>query len=503
MRAGGPRSQRHSVAAAPVPATDDPASAAPTSFYWYDLETTGTHPPSDRIVEFAGQRTDADLRPVGAPFRTRIRLAPDVLPSVEACLVTGITPSEWAAGVDEWQALHRIEEEMLRPGTCVVGYNNLRFDDEFLRHGFYRNLIDPYAWGWRDGNSRWDLIDFARAAHALRPDGVRWPAPDGVPSFKLGDLAAENDLPHAEPHAAPADVQATIALARLLKAAQPKLWRYALAHRPRDVARGLLTPLARKVCAHVSPSYANERDCAAPVVAVAQHPEIATRLIVADLSRDVEALIEEDAATLRERLFNTDPDRRDERPPLKAVLLNRCPFLAPIATVRAEDAARLGWDLDAVERRRQSLAGAGQDLAVKIAEVYGVDHAREPAADPELALYEGFLEDPDRRQADRVRQALATGAPWPAFAPRVIRLGVLGLRLKARLRRGELTDSERGMWDDHVRRCLRDGFGQRPSLAAFRADIAALRQSEQPRQDVEMLRQLAAYADATEAAAGL
>ena len=485
-----------------MPATDDPASDAPTSFYWYDLETTGTHPPSDRIVEFAGQRTDAELRPVGTPLHTRIRLAPDVLPSVEACLVTGISPSKWAAGLDEWQALHRIEEEMLRPGTCVVGYNNLRFDDEFLRHGFYRNLIDPYSWGWRDGNSRWDLIDFARAAHALRPDGVRWPERDDAPSFKLGDLAVENDLPHAEPHAAVGDVQATIALAGLLKAAQPKLWRYALAHRARDAARGLLTPLARKVCVHVSPSYANERDCAAPVVAVAQHPEIATRLIVADLSRDVEALIEEDAATLRERLFNTDPDQRDERPPLKAVLLNRCPFLAPLTAVRAEDAARLGWDLDAVERRRQALAGAS-GLAVKIAEVYRVDGARESAKDAEFALYEGFLEDPDRRQAELVRQALATGAPWPAFTPRDMRLALLGLRLKARLRPGDLTDSEGSMWRDHVQRCLRDGFGQRPSLASFRADIDTQRRSDHSQQGFEMLRQLAGYADETEAAAGL
>lgn len=485
-----------------MPASDDDASAAPTSFYWYDLETTGTHPPSDRIVEFAACSTDAELRPLGKPFHTRIRLAPDVLPNVEACLVTGLTPSELAGGMDEWQALHQIEQEMLQPGTCVVGYNNLRFDDEFLRHGFYRNLIDPYAWGWRDGNSRWDLIDFARAAYALRPGGVRWPEQDGAPSFRLSDLAEANDLPHAEPHAAPADVEATIALAGLLKAAQPRLWRYALAHRSKEAAQGLLTPLTRKVCVHVSPRYANERDCAAPVVAVARHPEIATRLIVADLSRDIGALLEEDAATLRERLFASDAETRDERPPLKAVLLNRCPFLAPLTVVRPDDAARLGWDMDAVERRRQALAAA-PNLAAKIAEVYRVDEAREPAADPEFALYEGFLEDADRRQADQVRQALAANAPWPTFTPRDMRLAVLGLRLKARLRRDALSDSERAMWEEHVGRCLREGFGERPSLAEFRAELAALRRAEPSQQDLETLRELAAYADKVETAAGM
>ena len=486
-----------------VPPTDDQRlapPAAPTSFYWYDLETTGTHPPSDRIMQFAAQRTDANLRPLGEPTAINIRLAEDVLPSPSACLVTGITPGTVAGGVDEWQALDEIERDVLRPGTCVAGYNNLRFDDEFLRHGFYRNLIDPYAWAWRDGNSRWDLIDLARAAHALRPDGVRWPRDqDGVVSFKLADLAAENAIAHQEPHTAGADVEATVGLARLLKTAQPKLWDYALRNRSRDAARQLLLPLAKKVCVHISPSYANERQCAAPVVALARHPQIDTRLIVADLSQDIAALIEEDAAELRARLFASEDQRQGDRPPLKAVVLNRCPFLAPIRAVRTADAARLEWDLHAVEQRRRTLAAA-EDLALKVAEIYQVEDERVPAEDAELALYDGFLDDADRRDGDRVRQALAGNAPWPHFAPRDERLRVLGVRLKARLRGNELHPSERESWQRHVRRCLRDGFGERPSLTAFRAEIANLRAGEQSARRLAALNALAAYADKAEAA---
>ena len=478
--------------------TADPAP--PTSFYWYDLETTGTHPPSDRIMQFAGQRTDAKLRPLEAPYQTHIGLGADVLPSPDACLVTGITPAQAAAGPDEWHALDGIERELLRPGTCVIGYNNLRFDDEFLRYGFYRNLMDPYAWAWRDGNSRWDMIDLARAAQALRPQGVTWPRRDGALSFKLADLAADNDIDH-DPHIAPGDVDATIAFARLLKTAQPRLWKYALAHRGRDQAQRLLTPLGRKVCAHVSASYATERHCAAPVVAVARHPDIATRLIVADLSRDVAAIIEENAATLRERLFAPADERAGERPPLKTLTLNRCPFVAPISSVRPADAARLGWNLSVVERRRRALA-ATSNLAEKIADVYRQDGTRAAPADAELALYSGFFDDADRVQAERIRQALATQSEWPPFAPKDERLRTLGARLKARLRGDELDADEREAWQEHVRRCLRDGFGERPSLAEFRADIEALRRSEQSEQAREVLRALAAYAARIEAAAG-
>ena len=150
------------------------STSSAASFYWYDLETSGTHPASDRIMQFAGWRTDLKLRQVDEPYVTYIRLAPDVLPSPEACLVTGISPQQAnAEGVDEWRALRQVDQQMRQPHTCVAGYNNLRFDDDFLRHGFYRNLLDPYAREWQDGNSRWDLIDVVRAAYALRPEGRR------------------------------------------------------------------------------------------------------------------------------------------------------------------------------------------------------------------------------------------------------------------------------------------------------------------------------------------
>ena len=84
------------------------------------------------------------------------------------------------------------------PQTCGTGFNSIRFDDEFIRQMLYRNFRDPYAREWRNGNSRWDVIDLFRAAYALRPQGFVWPEREpGIPSFKLEDLAQANGVDEA------------------------------------------------------------------------------------------------------------------------------------------------------------------------------------------------------------------------------------------------------------------------------------------------------------------
>lgn len=465
-----------------------------TSFYFYDVETSGTHPASDRIVQFAGMRTDPALNALGEPFASDVRLAPDVVPSAEACLVTGIAPDRLEAAPDEWQVLREARQRLGEPGTCIVGYNNVRFDDDFLRHGFYRNLMDPYAHEWQDGNSRWDLIDVVRAAHALRPGGLEWPTEDGVPTFRLERLSAANGIAHGDAHDALADVRATIALARALKRAQPKLWDYALAGRSRDSAAAMLLPLGSLLAVHVSRSYPNERACIAPVVSVAAHPDIGQRVVVADLSQDVELLLEADARELRERLFAPSGEAAD-RPPLKVVVLNRCPFLAPINAVRQADAERLRWDFDAIRRRRRALAECA-DLAARVAEAYRRETEQAQADDAELALFDDFIGDGDKLACSRLQGALGRGEPWPAFDPEDPRLRVLGARLKARLRPAELDPQERAEWRAHVRQCLAGGFGRRQSLAEFRAEVAALGAGETDPRRRQTLDALAAYAPA-------
>ncbi|MGL6290346.1 MAG: exodeoxyribonuclease I, partial [Silanimonas sp.] len=237
------------------------------SFLWYDLETFGRDPRRSRIAQFAAIRTDDDLHDIDAPISLFCRPAADLLPSPIATAITGITPQRATAeGLIEAEFFARVHEAMALSGTCCVGYNSLRFDDEFVRFGLYRNFFDAYEREWRNGNTRWDLLDVLRLARALRPDGLDWPLrEDGFTSFKLEELAKANDAREGMAHEALSDVRALIALARKLKDAQPRFWDYVLKLRDKKTVRGLCDLVGHTPLLHVSGRFPAERRHAALV----------------------------------------------------------------------------------------------------------------------------------------------------------------------------------------------------------------------------------------------
>ncbi|HCS27478.1 MAG TPA: exodeoxyribonuclease I, partial [Spongiibacteraceae bacterium] len=229
--------------------------------YWHDYETWGADPSRDRASQFAGVRTDADLNIVGEPLVIYNRPTPDMVPQPEACLVTGITPQEaLEKGLPERDFIRAIHAELSQPGTCGVGYNSIRFDDEVTRYTLYRNFFDVYAREWQNGNSRWDLIDVVRLCCALRPEGIEWPVGEnGAVSFKLELLTAANGLSHEAAHDALSDVHATIDLARLIKREKPKLFDYALGLRKKQHVAQLLDMNRQKPVLHISSRYPASR----------------------------------------------------------------------------------------------------------------------------------------------------------------------------------------------------------------------------------------------------
>ncbi|HZH42672.1 MAG TPA: exodeoxyribonuclease I, partial [Lysobacter sp.] len=320
----------------------------PASFLFYDLETFGSDPRGSRVAQFAAIRTDLDLNPVEEPLDFLVRPADDVLPSPGATLVTGITPQRaLREGVSEAEAFARIFDAMARPETCTLGYNSLRFDDEFVRCGFYRNFFDPYEREWRGGNCRWDLLDVFRLAHALRPDGLVWPVrEDGAPSFKLEHLAEANGVREGDAHEALSDVRALIGLARRLKAAQPRMWDYALKLRDKRFCAAMLDTIAMRPVLHVSQRFAASRLCAAPVLPLARHPLIESRVIVFDLDQDPEPLLALDAEAIAARLYTPAAGlpEGETRIALKEVHTNRCPALVDWAHLREGEFDRLRID---------------------------------------------------------------------------------------------------------------------------------------------------------------
>ena len=439
-----------------------------TSIIWYDYETTGIHPRSDRPLQVAGIRTDLDLNEIGPPVNLYCQPSDDILPHPAACMITGITPGQLAEkGLAEADFMTRVHAELAAPGTCGAGYNTLRFDDEMTRYSLYRNFFDPYAREWQGGNSRWDLIDVLRTAYALRPDGIVWPEQDGRVTLKLERLTAANGIDHGQAHEALADVRATIALARLVREKQPKLydWLFQLRSKQRvmDQIR-LLQPMV-----HISGRFSAERHYLGVVLPLAWHPRNRNALIVCDLGLDPQGLLDLDAETLRQRLYT----RRDELAegelpvPLKLVHINRCPVVAPLSVLRAQDQQRLNLDMGEYQARALRLTDAQELWRDKLPAIYAEEDFA-ATADPEQQLYDGFIGDRDRRLCEQVRAAepaQLARQQWPFDDHR---LPELLFRYRARNFAYTLDDEEQQRWKLFCQQRLSDAdYGAPNTLESF------------------------------------
>lgn len=432
------------------------------SFFWHDYETFGADPRRDRPAQFAGIRTNAQLEIIEEPVCLYCRPGLEVLPDPQAVLITGITPQKAQEdGVDDYEFARTVERCLGQPGTCGVGYNSIRFDDEVTRFLLFRNLIPPYEREWARGNSRWDLIDVARACYALRPDGLQWPRHEnGKPSFRLEDLARANGIQQIHAHDALSDVEATIELARTLRDAQPQLFDYALRLRDKRWVMGQIDWQARTPLVHVSSRFPAERGCLALVVPLAPEPGNGNGFICANLDQDPDIWLQLEAGELADRLFCPAADLPEEieRPALKAIHANRCPFIAPLNVLKGVDLQRIGLDWDRCMRNLEKLQQA-RDLPD-----WQRVFQRQPhdALDAELALYQGFIHDKDQTRMRQFHQQ--PPEQWSAQQPvfEDPRLNTLRFRLVARTHPEKLSDQETRQWQDWCRRRLQD-----PDLTAI------------------------------------
>lgn len=466
------------------------------SFLWHDYETYGTHPAVDRPCQFAALRTDADLNPVGDPVVLYCAPANDVLPHPAACLITGITPQEaQRKGRIEVEFARQIQTLMTEPGTCSTGYNSLRFDDEVTRNLFYRNLLEPYEREWKNGNSRWDLINLARMCYALRPAGIEWPmvdVPGGNtegqdiaasvsqrPSFRLEDLARANGIEHEDAHDALSDVRATIALAGLIRKAQPRLFEWSLTMRDKAHASKLLNPGAPTPIVHTSGRIPASRGCTSLVLPVAQHPDNAKSVIVFDLMGDAASLVESDAARIRDLVFTPAADLPDdiERLPLKAVKWNAVPMVAPAGVLDGVDLDRIGLDHARCERNRELIMRHLDPVRREVREAFRVEHD-DSFRDPDLALYGGgFFDAHDRELMQSVHQYTPEEIAKESWPFHDTRLPLMLLRLRARNWPDSLTQSEYDDWQvDRIHRLTQAADSGFYGIQAFNEELRMARE---------------------------
>ena len=450
------------------------------TLYWHDYETFGLDPARDRPVQFAGIRTDEELNILGEPLNIMARPAPDTLPHPISSLITGITPQKaLEQGLPEAEFIARILAELSLPGTCGVGYNSLRFDDEVTRNTLYRNLYSPYDREWQNGNSRWDIIDMVRACHDLRPEGIVWPrrADADRPSFRLEELTLANGIAHEQAHDALSDVYATIAIAKLIREKQARLYDFLYRlRRKKEVLKYIdlkeMTPIL-----HTSGMYGSDHGSTRLVVPVAAHPSNSNSIIVFDLAQAPDLLLDLGAKTLRERLYtaNEDLPKGVERPALKQILINKCPVIAPTSTLTGDAAKRLRIDLIMGKRNRQTLLHARKAIQQKIAKIFE-PREFEPVTDPDLMIYAGgFFNDSDKAQMSAIHdtdpQELGTQS-W-SFADK--RLPEMLFRYRARNYPETLSTDEQAQWLEHCRARLVNGESGHLTFTDYHAEIEQLR----------------------------
>lgn len=461
-----------------------------TQFAFYDLETFGTAAGRDRIAQFAVQRVDAGLQALGPAQMEFCQPPAWPLPEPGACLVTGITPQQAEArGLPEWRFCEALLEALAGPDTCIVGYNSSRFDDTFVQHLCWRNFHDPYAWHWQQGNSRWDLLGLVRAAFALRPEGIEWPThPTGEPSLKLEDLARVNGLPQPKAHDALGDVTATIALARLLREKQPRLFDYALSLRSKQTVRALIQPGQPLV--HVSGKVAARQRCLTLWLPVCEHPSNRNEWLGLDLRGPVAPWFELEPEELAERIYTPQEDLPEEceRPRLKGVSINRAPFLADLRTLPAEVAQRAELPLEDTLAKAEVLRGQLDLLAEQLLAVQA-QRPDFPERDVEASLYDGFVPEGDRRRCDSVRAAPLEdlGAYSGSFADP--RLEELLFRFRARHAPDTLSPIEAEEWKRLSRTHLEFAPAGGLSMEAYMQEIQA-RAQQASEADKAVLREL-------------
>ncbi len=479
---------------------------ADPTFFWHDYETFGRVPRRDRPAQFAGVRTDAELNEIGEPVMLFCQPAPDSLPDPESVLLTGILPQQaLQQGVPEHQFAARIEAELARDGTVGVGYNSIRFDDEVTRFLFWRNLIDPYAREWQNGCGRWDLLDVVRCTWALRPEGIQWPVHQtgdmsGRPSFKLEHLTAANGLSHEAAHDALSDVRATVALARLIKRAQPRLWDFCLKLRKKDAVMAEMG--ANRPFVHLSGMYPVERGCLAVVWPLAPHPTNKNEVIVWDLSADPRELATLDAETIKRRLYTRQDQllaagQGETRLPIKTIHINKSPIVIGNLRTLGDAATRFGLDVEGALGHAEAAATVSLRVAPLWAEVFARPAAAE-APDVDEDLYGGFVSNEDRRTLQRLRELspVQLAAKRPAFQDG--RLEELLFRYRARNHPDTLTSDEQQRWEQHRAERLHRGTGGATTLAAYFERIDQLAEAATDSGDAraqELLEALYDYAE--------
>ena len=480
---------------------------------WYDIETYGSNFASSPLVQFGAVRTDTQLN-VLDEINLLCKPPVDMLIDPETVTIHNISPlTAQREGMPEAEFARRIYSEINQPNTCSVGYNSVSFDNEFIRFLFFRNLLPAYWHEYKDGCSKWDLLDVVRLISVIEPAAIKAPIINDKASYKLANIAKENDIAEHQPHDAFGDVEILLALAQQIKQAVPQLYNFCFNSRGKNTAQDLM----RKgdILLNFSSRFSGAYHGGGIICPIAPHPTQKNSYICFDIRYSPQDLLQLSADEARSRHFQpknpttpdpaaapaTSPAATNHLPTgIKAIRLNHCPALMPWDSNWDESKTNEIFSMLQLDRgiARSHLKQLKENRAAivnKIAAIYDEEfdsrhnnnelNNNELNGDKEISAEQslyggGFISDKDlqvgqqihQMNADELKNLHAADEPFMDK-----RLNEILVRFKGRNLPDSLSSNEMAIWQEHCAKIHDEGL--QPLIAATQQLIAANKDNPQ------------------------
>ena len=400
--------------------------------FFYSIETFSRNK-SGPIAEFSYLVADEDMNELeGRSGRFLMALPPDVLPDPVCAAAAGISPSEaQRTGLRENEFAEKILSVLPRGDFIRIGWNNVGFADERLRALLFRTFHDPYLSGL-DGyeRSRFDLRIFTGTVFTLRPGSLA--EPQGKNILSLQEIAKANGIE------TPFKPRMMLELMRLYKEKLPKMLSFYMGLRTKAAMSEYLKKQSLRWIQIVTTTTWDGKLLAIPAMPLGpitgKGPDSGRWLMLSlagEPSRYIlnPALLEEEETQSDEETLRTDDEESSAdtesagtsdgktqvqlpepsglgKYGLFLLSPNRCPAVAPIATLSEERAAEFGVSIRKAQANFQSykedwessMAAVRLILKKAFAEKNRQMRDRFLTMPPEERLYQGFIPAGDKNR---------------------------------------------------------------------------------------------------------
>ncbi|VFP86245.1 Exodeoxyribonuclease I [Buchnera aphidicola (Cinara pseudotaxifoliae)] len=455
------------------------------NFIFYDYETFGKNVSVDRIAQFCSIEVDSEFKKFSKKKIFFCYPPIDYLPDPESILITKILPQyTHKYGINEYFFAKKIYKIFSQKNICIVGYNNINFDNLITRNLFYRNLFDPYEWSWKNGNFTWDIINILRAFYIFHPNTMIWPSDvNGIVSFKLFDITKINKIKHFNTHDAYSDVLATFLVAKYLYEKNKCffLFLYKISHKKYILS--FIYKNHNKPFFYLSSYFGSKNRNLGCVMIIGSHPNYKNTFIVIDLSVCLKKIfylyssIEYHKITIK-NLFDCG---------IKIIYLNKSPLLFSYSSLSQYDCNRVQINYTLCQKNFFLLQN---NIHIKnwIISFFTCTVPKKIVLDVDLMLYKNFFSSKDKSLFVLLHKRCPL--KWINWYPKFIdnRIREIFFRIKARNFLYLLNNREKKSWKKHCKNKINSNF-----INTYLDNIKKLQLQQAKEENLFVLKKLILY----------